>query len=412
MRRTFAVLVTGVALGGMFASPAHAGLYKMQNSYPAGTPAPYNLIGGGIPAQSIITANNVTSTNCTLGWYGTMGWYTVQGSPDGNTWTNLTSVPASDFAWQATVPNPFAGAAYFRLSQANSFVGQGNCSGCHGDKYTPWTKTAHGTAIKEILNPDGSFQPFRNASCLPCHTVGNNQPTGYAYDTNGGAANYTSPLANVGCETCHGPAGWHKNSDHDVIRPAVSLDPAICGSCHQGSHHPTYEEYAASGHAKASQGPASGDGCQVCHSANNRMVLLSEYNDMLAGKSHPVTLYTGLDQTNWTATCATCHDPHSANLKGQLRYPLASTNFYTIPTAFDARTVSVTNGSTVSTTTVKYNTVFDSMYNPNIQVCAQCHNGRGVRWDGNAYGLVTNMVASGPVTNVVYADIYCTNIIT
>src|SRR6516165_7465663 len=117
MRRTFAVLVTGVALAGMFASPAHAGLHKMHHSHPAGTPAPYNLIGGGIPAQSIITANNVTSTNCTLGWYGTMGWYTVQGSPDGNTWDNLLSVPASDFSWQATVANPYTNAAYFRLSQ-------------------------------------------------------------------------------------------------------------------------------------------------------------------------------------------------------------------------------------------------------------------------------------------------------
>jgi PKD repeat protein len=419
MRRTLAVLVTGVALGGMFASPAHAGLYQMKNSYPAGTPAPYNLIGGGVPAQAILTLTNVSSTNCTLGWYGTMGWYTVQGSPDGNTWTNLTSVPASDFAWQATVANPFSGAAYFRLSQANSFVGQGNCSGCHGDKYAPWTKTAHGTAINAILNPDGSFQPFRNASCLPCHTVGNNQPTGYAYDTNGGAANYTSPLANVGCETCHGPAGWHKNSDHDVIRPAVAMDPAICGSCHQGSVHPTYEEYTTANtaglfpglsHSHTSQ--SSSTGCAVCHSANNRMVMLNEYNDMLAGNSHPLTLVTGSDATLWTATCATCHDPHSSNQVAQLRYSTFSTNWYTMPTTFDSRTVTVTNGSSVGTTTVNYNTVFDSVYNPKIQVCGQCHNTRGARWDGNAYAVVTNMVPSGPVTNVDFADIYCTNTVT
>ena len=91
-----------------------------------------------------------------------------------------------------------------------------------------------------IMNPNGTFSGHASQSCLPCHTVGYNQPSGYVYTTN--SASYTSPLANVGCENCHGPAGWHKNSDHSLITPVVSADPAICGSCHTG-HNPQFNEY-------------------------------------------------------------------------------------------------------------------------------------------------------------------------
>jgi PKD repeat protein len=421
MRRTWAVLATGIALGGMFASSAHASVYQMKNNYTNGTVAPYNA-GGGVPCQSLITTNNTTNNTNTIGWYGTMGWYTIQGSLDGGPWTNLTTVAATDFAWQTSLISPtYTNTAMFRLSQANSYAGQANCSGCHGDVYNTWNKTRHAVAITEHLNPDGSFIPGHSTACLPCHTVGYGQTNagGYVYDPNAGAANYSSPMANVGCECCHGPAGWHKNSQHDAIRPVVSVDPAICGSCHTGPVHPTYTEYTNSitaglfpglSHSHPSQ--SSSTGCAVCHSANNRMVMLNEYNDMLAGNSHPLTLVTGSDATLWTATCATCHDPHDASKAGQLRYATSSTNWYTMPTTFDSRTVTVTNGSSVSTTTVNYNTVFDSLYNPNIQVCGQCHNTRGARWDGNAYTVVTNTPQYGSVSQVSYVDLYCTNTFT
>ena len=396
MRRALAALVAGVALGGLIGSTSGQSIYRMQLNYPPGTAAPYNA-GGGIPAQSILTLTNQTSTNCTLGWYGMMGWYTIQGSTDAVNWSALASIESADFSWSGTVTNPPGPSGFFRLFQTNSYAGQGNCGGCHGDKYTPWTQTAHASALSVLQ----SIGQGNNASCLPCHTVGFNQPTGY---TNG----YTA-LANVGCENCHGPAGWHKNSDHSVILPAVSLDPAICGSCHQGSVHPTYEEYTTTNswglyvglsHSHTSQ--SSSTGCAFCHQANNRMVMLNEYNDQLAGRPHPLTLWTGTNATAWTATCATCHDPHSSNQVAQLRYPTHSTNFFTMPTTFDTELVVTTNfNGTTTTNSVALNTVFNTLYNPNVQVCGQCHNSRGNRWDGNAYAVVTNQVPNGNVTNAV-----------
>jgi PKD repeat protein len=385
MRRTLAVLATGIALGGM---TAQAGMYQMASNYVAGTVAPYNS-GGGVPAGALLTLNTNTSTNVTLSWYGMQGWYVVEGSTNLTDYVKLGSVKASDFATTATVTNPFgAMSASFRLSQTNSFAGSGACAGCHGDKYTEYQGTGHATALSLIMDANGNFTGHANASCVKCHTVGYGQPTGF---TNLAT---TPQLANVGCENCHGPAGWHKDSDHYTIHPAVSIDPTICGSCHQGSHHPEYTEYALSAHAAPAH--SSSTSCGPCHSAALRMTMLNEYNDMMAGRPHAVTWPSTTEINAWTAACATCHDPHSAQLAGQLRNPMFSTNFYTMPSVADGN----------------YNTTFDSYYDPNIQICGQCHNSRGARWDGLKYAVMTTNVVSGPVTNTVYVNLYTTNTFT
>jgi hypothetical protein len=61
--------------------------------------------------------------------------------------------------------------------------------------------------------------------------------------------------------------------------------------------------------------------------------------------------------------CVNCHDPHQTNgYPAQLRYPLASTNDYFMPT----------------------NGVFTNYYNAKINVCAQCHNHAGASWTNSA----------------------------
>ena len=422
LRRALGMVVTGLALGGLFASTASADIYYMKSNYVAGAVAPYNA-GGGVPAAALLTLSTNTSTNATLSWYGTRGWYGVQGSADMVNWTNLTSTEAAAYSWSVTVTNPFGAGAFFRLSQTNSFAGSGQCGSCHGDKYTGWIGTAHGTAIKEILNPDGTFVAGRSASCLPCHTVGMGQATGYTYDTN-----YNNMLVNVGCENCHGPAGWHKNSDHDIITPVVSIDPNICGSCHQGATHPTFQEYTNVNATALSNAPAgviqvnvghyvgghNSFGCAWCHNAYNRDLMVQEYYDKQAGNPHPVAINTAASVPVWTATCATCHDPHTSNYVAQLRAPTFSTNYFVMPTTTDTRTVVVTNyDGSFTTNTVYMNSVVDSLFNPKVQICGQCHGGgRGTRWDGTTFGLVTNSVVAGPVTNIAYIDLWTTNTVT
>lgn len=408
LRRALAVLV----LAGMFAVSARAGVYQMKSNYLAGTVAPYSA-GGGVPAQPYITSQTITSTNATLRSYGMMGWYSVQSSPDLVTWTQVGStVAATDFPWTFTVTNALGLSGNFRLAVNNSYAGQGACSGCHGDKYTDYLTTKHSAAYS---SPSASTN-----FALVCRTVGYGQPTGFVDATT------TPNLENVGCENCHGPAGWHKNSDHSLILPAVSIDPSICGSCHQGSLHPTFKEYtnlnatalanAPVGVVQVNVGHYVGGhnsfGCAFCHNAVNRENMLDEYEDHLAGNPHPVSLDSAAPA--WTATCATCHDPHVSNYAAQLRYPTFSTNYFAMPTTTDVRTVLTTNfQGAVTTNSVNVNTVFDALYNPKVQVCGQCHGGgRGARWDGTSYNLVTNSIVSGPVTNTVFVNIYTTNVTT
>jgi predicted CXXCH cytochrome family protein len=437
MRHALAVLTAGLVLGGLATANAQnptvfpTNVYYMSKNVPTNIAAPYSA-GGGVPAQALIASPVLTSNSWAISWYGMKGWSTVQGSTDLVNWVNLTNVAATNFSWTTTVPNTLDGAKYFHLSQNNAYASQSACAGCHADKYDGWTNTPHSYAITALLNPDGSFtSSHANPSCLLCHTVGDGQPTGYVYTSN--SASYSSLLANVGCEDCHGPAGWHRASEKDMITPAVSLDPAICGSCHQG-HHPQYTEYtnvnytaisnapmgillAAASHAnKAGSGSF---GCSPCHAANNRMAMVKEYYDRLAGNPHPITLFASADsQAFGGAACATCHDPHGSNNVAQLRNPITSTNWFAVPsTVTDPTPVLTTNSNgsitTNSTSAMAYNTIFDSFYNPNIQICGQCHaGGRGMRWDGSAYGLITNTVVSNYVTQAGYVPVttYVTNV--
>ena len=454
MRRARAILTSGLVLGSLLGTSARAtDMYRI-------TPND----GGGIPAASVITGQTVTATNATLSWYGLQGWYSIEAatSPAGP-WSSIASVAASDFAWSQTVTNPDPTNSYFfRLNQANGFAGSGDCGSCHGDKFTTWSQTAHGSALSTLA----AVHMDNNPACIVCHTVGFGQPTGYTNQT------LTPHLANVGCENCHGAAGWHKNSDHSLIRPVVSIDPAICGSCHQDSHHPTYDEYSESAHSQVNDdvkygfnggvyytntitlggtnlygyyvttnanltlktnittgivhslnGPQSlatlqyatvydlgqdrAASCGVCHSGAARMAMLSDYSDRLAGRTNALVLPSGKDSGAWGPTCAVCHDPHSKYNVAQLRNPTWSSNFFTMPSLADKRTLLTTNFMGAITTNVAFvGTTFSSLYNPNINVCGQCHNTRGARWDGLAYGLITNTVVGSATTNLVYVDVY------
>ncbi|MEI8290400.1 MAG: PKD domain-containing protein [Verrucomicrobiota bacterium] len=492
MRRAMAVLVTGLALGGMFGVTARADMYRWPDSVPV-----ENTNAGairGVQAAAIVGLPVPAGTNVTLPWYGMQGVYAVEGTAnvlDPSSWTQLGApVVASGHAWSATVPSGTN--TSFRLRQSNNYSGSGSCSSCHGATYDKYYGTAHASALSTLQNIGMGSNP----SCIPCHTVGYGQQSGYTDST------ATPHLANVGCESCHGPAGWHKDYDHNNIHPAVSIDPAICGNCHQDSHHPTYEEYSETKHAtqngdirygnaaytnyftntviigskvyygyavtnfavdggltgktnkvnytgwtnvvvtapgttniigvtnatsgivNSSYVPGSGVDpgqsravqCGVCHSAATRYAMLSEYNDYLAGRGHNLEPAAPADAGAWTATCATCHDPHSTNYIAQLRYPTRSTNFYSMPTTVDTSvgTLRSTNAlGQFATNTVYRNTTFRSKYDPTIQVCAQCHNSRGATWDGTAYGLVTNTVIS-TATNVDLSSdhtYYVTNVV-
>jgi len=66
---------------------------------------------------------------------------------------------------------------------------------------------------------------------------------------------------------------------------------------------------------------------------------------------------------NVAITCVVCHDPHQTNANpAQVRNPLYSTKNYFLSTS----------------------DVFTNKYDPQVNLCAQCHNHRGATWQGTS----------------------------
>ena len=423
----------GLAALVMLGTAAHADMYQ-----PGGTTP------GGVPAQAIQNSPVKTPTNCTFSWYGMRGWSTVFGSTNvSGPFTNfIVSTEAADYAWSVTAANPDSSNSwFFVLAQTNYYIGSGACSGCHGDKYVTWVKTAHASAFGAITNE--SVQ----TNDLVFRTVGYHQPTGFTNSIS------TPQLENVGCESCHGPAGWHKFSDHAIIRPAVTIASEVCGGCHSTTNRPTYLEWTNSPHAEVVpdfissfsdtlNGQLQMMKCGPCHSGAVRLAMLDDYQNRLGGFTNALTLPSAHDATNYAQTCAVCHDPHSASAHyestnvvsstnvvtttnifsnygiyhtnivsttnvlfatnivataHQLRNSMNSTNYFTFFTGAATNTVYTTNWNGIVTNIVIMNDVFAGQYNPNIQICAQCHNTRGARWDGiGRTWNGSNFVASTP----------------
>ncbi len=311
---------------------------------------------GGMPGWPVLTGIERLTNGVRMTWDGPPGYYQLFQK------SSLTSPQA----WQAvggrtnlgrkvTITTLYSN-AFFRVSgPAPRYAGSAACADCHGAIHATEMNTRHAGAFQTLKDAHQDTNP----SCLPCHTVGFGLPTGFISEA------LTPQLAGVQCENCHGPAANHAANESDpTVRPRVELAGEVCGGCHTDVHHPTYDEWKTSGHFSVVEdmSPASRvDSCGRCHSGSARLT-------MIAGK----TALTATNDANVAITCAVCHDPHANHVwtnvlthvvyTNQVRYPLASTNDYSLSTS----------------------DVFTNKYNPNINVCAQCHNQRGASWTSSS----------------------------
>jgi hypothetical protein len=164
----------------------------------------------------------------------------------------------------------------------------------------------------------------------------------------------TPHLAGVQCENCHGPAGEHAAySDDPIVKPRVDIAAEVCGGCHTGAQQPHFDEWKISAHSVVTEdmNPTNRiNSCGRCHSGSARLSLL---------KSEPLPV----GDANVPIVCVVCHDPHrDTGHPAQLRNPLSSTEDYYLSTSDD----------------------FTNKYNPDINICAQCHNHRGASWSSSS----------------------------
>ena len=111
------------------------------------------------------------------------------------------------------------------------YAGTTSCAGCHPTAYAKWQQTGHARALESLVARGSDADP----SCLSCHTVGLGTASGYQRE-------HPKPeLANVGCESCHGPGSEHVSEYRRVAREGGSvlykyrpIGAQDCTSCHYG----------------------------------------------------------------------------------------------------------------------------------------------------------------------------------
>jgi len=244
---------------------------------------------------------------------------------------------------------------------AATYVGlgaQASCKNCHGPLpssypyvYDKWVNTGHAKIFKEAM--EGTLSDHYSPSCISCHT------TGYDPDANNNGFDdrdfvypsgpdslgpntwehllQTSPmamqLANIQCESCHGPGSQHVNNPYDTKAQMMTLATENCAWCHDsGTHHAFPDQWKYSGydgtevkgygfeggHARGEFVISAGtrSGCSPCHSGAGYVQWIKEGRPV---DSNGLPAATNVLPEATNITCAVCHDPHDDSNIHQLR---------------------------------------------------------------------------------------------
>lgn len=230
-----------------------------------------------------------------------------------------------DYVLQLAVAGGGQTNSSFVTVRGATYVGVATCASCHGtspkvglsDYYTPWSQTKHATMAQRGV--DGLLGSDYDESCFACHTVGYNkspaatngnfyavqQQLGWTLPSPLQVGNYASMptnlqnLANIQCESCHGPGSQHPGKE------SANLDVAVCGQCHQenAEDNQRVEQWRLGPHGaddkylSVSLEEAANSSCTKCHSP-------ASFVDNLKGKA-----LTRLEAGR--LTCQACHDPHN-----------------------------------------------------------------------------------------------------
>jgi hypothetical protein len=342
---------------------------------------------GGMPGLPVITGITRGTNDVTVTWDAPSGDFQLLqklGLADSQ-WHPIGkgSHQAASSLRTATVPKASSSAALFKISGPSpQYAGSRACLECHSPMVNTVTHTRHSGASASALfaAQGGRTDP----SCLPCHSVGFGLPTGFVGE-------FTTPhLANVQCENCHGPAAVHAaNPEDPVTKPRVELSAMLCGGCHNSEfvparvaalHPPRYEEWNASAHQsvrddlKADFAGRLGSSyfipaCGSCHSGTVRQALIQN-----------APLPTGHEAGAIGIACGTCHDSHQqyvhANLLDGLRTNLL-TGFVITNNQLGKFYTNQMRSPLASLADYHSTGSFATNYNPEINVCAQCHNDLG-----------------------------------
>jgi len=120
----------------------------------------------------------------------------------------------------------------FEQDDRNSYIGSQACQECHQKEFTQWSHSSHATAFNTLRTVGREYYP----ECVTCHVTGSGYETGYQIGNPD-----RKHLADVGCETCHGPGRQHAYTPlKDNIRGQVP--EKVCMECHTPEHSPGFDQ--------------------------------------------------------------------------------------------------------------------------------------------------------------------------
>ncbi len=114
-------------------------------------------------------------------------------------------------------------------SKGAAFAGSEACRRCHQTAYAIWHGSAHTSALMD-LEAQGHA---RDPDCLGCHVTGLASLAGFY------SRGRTPNLANVTCESCHGPAKAHVSAPKAARLPKIGVKS--CLNCHESENSPNFK---------------------------------------------------------------------------------------------------------------------------------------------------------------------------
>lgn len=98
------------------------------------------------------------------------------------------------------------------------YQGSQVCINCHQEEGRSWIMTHHAQAYYTLYKQEKTS----DAECVSCHVVGLGEDGGFVLE------DHNSPMAGVGCESCHSASGPH---DGETVDASQS-----CVNCHDAKH--------------------------------------------------------------------------------------------------------------------------------------------------------------------------------
>jgi len=278
-----------------------------------------------------------------------------------------------DVEGRYTVTETGTSTAWEKTFEVASYKGPGTsnipgCTTCHSvftpDQVTKWNASKHKSMFQNGIT--GVASDHYSGSCITCHTTGDfmqgtikgsfgavASQLHWTFPTTLAPSNWTNlpePLQDLGsisCESCHGPGSQHMADPRVAGSISISMATQTCNQCHEaighhdrgfllskGAHHDlqlTLDEATVE-----SRGTTAAH-CGRCHSAQGYKEYL---NQLSQGNTGPLIQPQGQDLLAWLRDdlgltqasvdgpgCATCHEPHAAELRFEGSTPVLPAGF-------------------------------------------------------------------------------------